>query len=245
MGLTTIRIFKRLKMRIAGLATVQLFNLSDFQTLKLPNTQQMIITVASLKGGQAKTTTAVHIAALMRQNAPTLLVDGDPNRSALNWHKRKGFPFEVCDERQAVKFSREFAHIIFDTQARPNKEDLQVLAGGCDQLIIPLTPDALSLDTLFMFTDSLKQIGTTQFKVLLTIVPPKPERDGAEVRKALTDAGLPVFAAEIRRYKVFRKAALAGVLVKDIADDNAESAWNDYAAVAEEIFRTTQVPAAV
>lgn len=205
----------------------------------------MIITVASLKGGQAKTTTAVHIAALMRQNAPTLLVDGDPNRSALNWHKRKGFPFEVCDERQAVKFSRDFAHIVFDTQARPGKEDLAVLAGGCDQLIIPLTPDALSLDTLFVFTDSLKQLGATQFKVLLTIVPPKPARDGADVRLALTGAGLPVFATEIRRYKAFQKAALAGVLVKDVDDDYAEIAWNDYAAVADEIFKTTQVTAAV
>jgi len=149
----------------------------------------MIITVASLKGGQAKTTTAVHVAALLREDAPTLLVDGDPNHSALNWHKRKGFPFEVCDERQAVKFSRNFAHIVFDTQARPSKEDLEILAGGCDQLIIPLTPDALSLDTLFSFTDSLKQLGAVEFKILLTIVPPKPATDGIFVRRTLEDSG--------------------------------------------------------
>jgi len=196
----------------------------------------MIITVASLKGGQAKTTSAVHIAALMQADAKTLLVDGDPNRSALNWHKRKGFPFEVCDERQAVKFSRDFTHIVFDTQARPSKEDLAVLAGGCDQLVIPLTPDALSLDTLFVFTDSLKELGATQFKVLLTIVQPKPARDGADVRQTLEHAGLPVFRTDIRRYKAFQKAALAGVLVKDIADEYAAAAWADYAAVADEIM---------
>jgi len=214
-----------------------------FQTSKhLPS---MIITVASLKGGQAKTTSAVHIAALMQQDAKTLLVDGDPNRSALNWHKRKGFPFEVCDERQAVKFSRDFTHIIFDTQARPSKEDLAVLAGGCDQLVIPLTPDALSLDTLFVFTDSLKQLGATQFKVLLTIVPPKPARDGAEVRQALQKAGLPVFNADIRRYKAFQKAALAGVLVRDVDDDYAAVAWGDYVAVVEEIMSKTKVRAEV
>lgn len=216
-------------------------NSLDFQLLKLPNIQQMIITVASLKGGQAKTTTAVHIAALMQENAKTLLVDGDPNRSALNWHKRKGFPFEVCDERQAVKFSRDFTHIVFDTQARPGKEDLEVLAGGCDQLIIPLTPDALSLDTLFVFTNSLKQLGATRFKVLLTIVPPKPARDGIEVRQALANAGLPVFSVEIRRYKAFQKAALAGVLVKDADDDYAATAWGDYAAAAQELLIKTEV----
>lgn len=195
----------------------------------------MIITVASLKGGQAKTTTAVHVAALMQGSGKTLLVDGDPNRSALNWHKRKGFPFEVCDERQAVKFSRDFAHIIFDTQARPSREDLAVLAGGCDQLIIPLTPDALSLDTLFMFTDSLKQLGATQFKILLTVVPPKPATDGIFVRQTLEKAGLPVFQTDIRRYKAFQKAALSGQLVKDVADDYAAAAWSDYAAVVEEL----------
>jgi chromosome partitioning protein len=200
----------------------------------------MIVTVASLKGGQAKTTTAVHIAALMQQDAQTLLVDGDPNRSALNWHKRKGFPFEVCDERQAVKFSRDFQHIIFDTQARPSKEDLSVLAGGCDQLIIPLTPDALSLDTLFVLTDTLKQLGATQFKVLLTIVPPKPAHDGAEVRQALKNAGLPVFKTDIRRYKAYQKAALAGVLVRDMADEYAMAAWTDYVSVVDEIMSKTE-----
>ncbi len=217
----------------------------DIHLLKLPNFQHMIITVASLKGGQAKTTTAVHIAALMQEDAKTLLVDGDPNRSALNWHKRKGFPFEVCDERQAVKFSRDFSHIVFDTQARPGREDLEVLAGGCDQLIIPLTPDALSLDTLFMFTDSLRQLGATQFRVLLTIVPPKPARDGAEVRAALVNAGLPAFAAEIRRYKAFQKAALSGVLVRDVDDDYAAAAWEDYAAVSREILSQAGVEAKV
>jgi len=39
----------------------------------------MIITVASFKGGQAKTTTAVHLAAILHEQTPTLLIDGDPN----------------------------------------------------------------------------------------------------------------------------------------------------------------------
>jgi len=114
------------------------------------------------------------------------------------------------------------------------------LAGGCDQLIIPLTPDALSLDTLFVFTDSLKQLGATQFKILLTVVPPKPARDGDEVRQTLKKAGLPVFRAAIRRYKAFQKAALSGALVKDVADEYAAAAWADYQAVAEEIMSRTE-----
>ena len=38
----------------------------------------MIITIASFKGGVAKTTTAVHLAAYLQDRSPTLLIDGDP-----------------------------------------------------------------------------------------------------------------------------------------------------------------------
>ena len=42
----------------------------------------MIVTVASFKGGVAKSTTAIHLAAFLNARAPAILVDGDPNRSA-------------------------------------------------------------------------------------------------------------------------------------------------------------------
>jgi len=38
----------------------------------------LIVTVASFKGGQAKTTKAVHLAALLNAAKPTLLMGGDP-----------------------------------------------------------------------------------------------------------------------------------------------------------------------
>ncbi len=196
----------------------------------------MIITVASFKGGQAKTTTAVHLTALLNEQTPTLLVDGDPNRSASSWNRRRGFPFKVVDEKQAVRFAKDFAHVVIDTQARPTEEDLQALAEGCDLLIVPLTPDALSLDTLFLFTDALTKLGASRFKILLTIVPPKPSRDGEEVFNTLREAGLPFFKTYIRRYKVFQKAALDGVLVCDVADPHAADAWTDYKAIAREVL---------
>lgn len=196
----------------------------------------MIITVASFKGGQAKTTTAIHLAALLNADKPTLLVDGDPNRSATSWNRRKGFSFRVVDEKQAVRYAKEFEHVVIDTQARPTEEDLKELAEGCDLLIVPLTPDALSLDTLFLFTDALTRLGANRFKILLTIVPPKPSRDGEEVLNTLKEAGLPFFKTVIRRYKVFQKAALDGVLVRDVADPHAADAWGDYVAVAKEVL---------
>src|SRR5258706_7491014 len=62
----------------------------------------MIITIASFKGGVAKTTTAVHLAAYLQDRSPTLLIDGDPNRSATGWSRRGQLPFKVVDERLVV-----------------------------------------------------------------------------------------------------------------------------------------------
>jgi len=39
--------------------------------------RRMIITLASFKGGVAKSTTAIHLAELLQESAPTLLVDHD------------------------------------------------------------------------------------------------------------------------------------------------------------------------
>jgi chromosome partitioning protein len=196
----------------------------------------MIITVASFKGGVGKTTTAIHLAAYLSERAKTLLIDGDTNRSASGWAKRGKLPFTVIDERQAAKYARNFDHILIDTQARPEQEDLKALADGCDLLIIPSTPDALALDAMMLTVDALKQLGNDSYKILLTVIPPKPSRDGEEAREMLAEAGLPLFKTGIRRFVAFQKAALAGVPVYQVNDPKASQSWADYQALGREVL---------
>jgi chromosome partitioning protein len=196
----------------------------------------MITTVASFKGGVGKSTTAVHLAAYLHLRGPTLLIDGDPNRSVTGWSKRGGLPFPVIDERQAARYARDYQHIVIDTQARPSREDLDALAGGCDLLVIPSTPDALALDALMLTAAALAELGADRFRVLLAICPPRPSRDAEEARAMITEAGLPMFAGEVRRAAAFSKAALQGVVVSSIKDPRAADCWRDYERIGTEIL---------
>jgi len=196
----------------------------------------MIITIASFKGGVAKTTTAVHLAAYLQDRSPTLLIDGDPNRSATGWSRRGQLPFKVVDERQATKYGRDFEHCVIDTEARPEEEDLKALADGCDLLIIPTTPDALALDALMLTVKALDGLRTSGYRILLSIIPPRPSRDSDEARSTLTEAGLPLLNRGVRRLVAFQKAALAGVPVYAVDDPRANLGWEDYQQVGKEIL---------
>lgn len=195
----------------------------------------MIITVASYKGGVGKTTTSVHLAAILQKKASTLLVDGDPNRSATGWLKRGSLPFKIIDERLLARYARDYQNIVIDTEARPSEEDMATLVEGCDLLVLPTTPDVLALEALQLTIDNLKSIGAKSYKVLLTIVPPKPSRDGEEAREMLEKRSVPVFKSQISRFVAFQKAALEGVPVNLARDPRAEKGWREYLAVAKEI----------
>lgn len=197
----------------------------------------MIITVASFKGGVGKTTTAIHLAGYLSKKDSTLLIDGDPNRSSLEWSEAGNFDFKVVDERQSAKFVKDFEHIVIDTKARPDEKDLKVVAEGCDLLIIPTTPDALSIKATLKMLSALRSLDTNSYKILIAMSPPPPSHDGEDAKNVLLQNQLPVFKTDIRRYTAYKKAALEGRLVRDVKNSYAETAWSDYQKVGKEIIK--------
>jgi chromosome partitioning protein len=199
----------------------------------------MFITVTHYKGGVGKTTTAVHLAAYLQRLAPTLLIDGDPNRQATKWSKLGSvLPFEIADEAEGAYQARRFTHVVIDTEAHPGLADFETLAKGCDLLVIPSVPATLDTLALIDTLTAAQKAGlpASKYRVLMTKVPPAPEPDGPELRATLERSQIPHFKAEIPRLKSFERAAAAGVPVYAVKNDpQAMRAWQGYDDVGTEI----------
>ena len=197
----------------------------------------MIIAITALKGGVGKTTTAVHLAAYFQTIAPTLLIDADKNRSALVWSKEDKLPFYVASQAGAPGLIKKFTHIIIDTPARPEPEELEDLASGSDMLILPTTPNHLDLDTTVKAVELLKNLdANVNYKVLLTKVDSRT-KNAKDAKSFLEEAKLPLFKTEIPLLVAFQRSPSRGVVVQDYPDRRAKIGWNRYKDIGKEISK--------
>jgi len=195
------------------------------------------VTVTNHKGGCGKSTTAVHVAAYMAGEfggGSVVLVDTDPNGSAMEWAARgegRGLPFRVVGPEEEAPEE----HAVFDSQGRLHGDDLVAAARLSDLLVVPTPPDFLSINALGRFLEDLEGAGGAPYRVLLTMVP-WYERLRCPGRLELEGAGVPLFRRQVQERKAFRHAANEGVPVYGVRRRGAESGWEDYKAVGRELL---------
>ncbi|MEY2831868.1 MAG: hypothetical protein RLZZ574_1126 [Cyanobacteriota bacterium] len=192
-----------------------------------------IITVTGYKGGVGKSTTAIHLATFFSEFGKTLLVDGDLNRTSIAWAQRGEFPFEVVSQHKAMKAIAGKDYVVIDTPARPDSDELEELADGCDLLILPTTPDVVSLEPMMQ---TARDLGDkVSYRVLITIVPPYPNKEGGIMKQELQKADIPIFNTLIRRTTGYQQAAMKGVPIRDLKNGDQKKAWQDYKDLGKEI----------
>ncbi|QYG95832.1 ParA family protein (plasmid) [Iamia sp. SCSIO 61187] len=166
-----------------------------------------VLSIVSRKGGVGKTTTAIYLARALAQTGPTLLVDADPDHSALSWSE--GAPnlgpdviaLPVADLARRVESHRaHYDHIVIDTPpgaAHAPQIDGAIMAA--DVAVIPCPPQLGDIDRLAETVAMVERVGAVRhvpYVVLLTRVR-SGTRAALDAGPALTDAGHPVLAAQI------------------------------------------------
>ena len=191
-----------------------------------------VISITGYKGGVGKSVTAIHLATFFSELGTTLLIDGDPNGSAIAWAEQDNLPFQVVDQKGSMKAIGGNEFIVCDSPARPDSRDLKELKNGSDLLILPTIPDPVSLGPMLQ---TVAVLEGSKYRTLIAINPPKPNRDGEVMRDELRASDVPVFDTMIRRSIGFSKAALAGKPVRDLSGGD-RMAWLDYQALGNEVL---------
>ena len=173
----------------------------------------------------------------MQLLGPTLLVDGDPNRSSLHWARHGKLPVKVIDEKQLARYARDYEHIVTDSEAHPDLHTLKQIAEGSDLLVVPSNAEELAVDALTKALSDLQTLGNDRWKILQTMVLPLPNKDAYQLRDTFKGLELPYFQSWIRFRSAFRKATAEGIPVYDVKDPRASEAWSDYEEVGKEILQ--------
>lgn len=165
----------------------------------------MRLAVINLKGGTGKTTTAVYVAAGLARTARTLLVDADPQGSALAWSEAAAvFPIPTVSlpvrdlDRRLGELSRGFRHVVIDTPPG-NIPIVRSALAASDVALLPIPASLIDLDRLrptLELAAELEGHGELTLRVVLTRVRSRT-RSAAAARQVLGELGLPVLAAEV------------------------------------------------
>jgi chromosome partitioning protein len=205
----------------------------------------MIIGFLNQKGGVGKTTLAVHVAdALARRKKRVLLVDADPQGSALDWAaSRKGEPlFPVAGlprpsiHKELPALAKGYEFVLIDGPPRVYEVARSAIMAS-DLVLIPVQPSPYDvwaakeivdlLGEASVYKPNLKSAFVINRKIVNTAL-------GRDVAEALAEYPIPVLRTAICQRVALAESAAQGQTVFETAPDNP--AGKELAALVDDIL---------
>lgn len=205
-----------------------------------------VISILNQKGGVGKTTLAVHLTtALARKNRRVLLVDADPQGSALDWAAaRHGTPlFPVVGlpkssiHKEIAGLAGDYDFVIVDGPPRVYDVARSAIMAS-DLVLIPVQPSPYDvwaakeiidmLDEAAVYKPLIGKAFVINRKIVNTAI-------GRDVTEALSDYPVPVLDTAIGQRVAFAESAAQGLTVFEL--DPEMLASQEMKQLAEEIER--------
>jgi chromosome partitioning protein len=199
------------------------------------------IVVVNLKGGTAKTTSAVFLAAAFAHKGRTLLVDCDPQGSALAWAEdaelngaEMGFNVVSLPTRdvhkRVSKLAVDYEHVILDTPPGELSITRAALLAA-DVAVVAMNPSIMDMNrfrpTLELIAE-VEDLVDLEYRVLFTRVR-RITREVRDARRVMADLDLPVMRSEVPLLSFYADAF--GNVVDELGD---------YEIVADELLEVRQ-----
>ncbi|MFZ4792459.1 MAG: ParA family partition ATPase [Candidatus Competibacteraceae bacterium] len=211
----------------------------------------MILAFLNQKGDVGKTTLAVHIAAALAQRgARVLLIDADPQGSALDWAASRTDPplFPVIGlpkpklHKEVPAHALNYEYILIDGPPRVNELARSAIMAA-DQVVIPVQPSPYDVWAAKDIVDLIREAViyhqnlTSAFVINRRIVNTALGRD---VAGALAGYAIPVLKTHICQRVAFAESAANGSTV--LETDPSSLASLEIMALTEELVRQEPRP---
>ena len=180
------------------------------------------IAIAAQKGGAGKTTIAIHLAVAAAGAYSAIVVDTDPQQSAMGWARIRGnkapevfaaTPGTIPTLLDAAR-NDGTALVIIDTPPHSTAEAARVLQAA-DLIVIPVRPTVLDLMAVEATERLVRASGRLAVAVLSAVPARSPE--AADAEQLLEQMGLRVAPVWVKERRAYSRALATGQAVTEFA----------------------------
>jgi len=190
----------------------------------------LIISFLNQKGGVGKTTLAIHIAdSLSRKDKKVLLVDADPQASALDWaeNSENGNRFSVVGlpkktlRSELRTIETDYDYVIVDGPPRVHEIAMAAIAAS-DLIVIPVQPSPFDVWSLKDIVDLVNEVKTINEHLKTVLVINRKIVNtaiGRDVVSALADYNFPILTTAICQRVAYAESIALGQTVLNTNSD--------------------------